>query len=88
MTTREEIVAMREAAEDEAEHVLQCYGEYHPDYHEVADAIFFREAQHQAYERAAEVCESVKDQSRHPLFRSSAEICGFEIRALIEGVEK
>ena len=79
MTTREEIVAMREAAEDEAEHVLQCCGEYHPDYHEVADAIFFREAQRQAYERAVQVCEEKK---------SNWNYCADAIRALIEGDEK
>ena len=81
MTTREEIVAMREAAEDEAEHVLQCCGEYHPDYHEVVDAIFFREAQRQAYERAAKCCDAryMGDNNREDM---EAKRCAEAIRSM------
>lgn len=40
MTTKEQIIAWSEQADDHADKTLQCQGEYHPDWHEVRDAYF------------------------------------------------
>jgi hypothetical protein len=37
---REDIIRMREQADDWAEEHLQCMGEYHPDFHTVSDERF------------------------------------------------
>jgi hypothetical protein len=43
---------------------------------------FYHAAQAEAFEQAAQKCEEVRDQSRHHLFRSSAEICAYELREI------
>lgn len=40
MTTKEQVIAWSEQADDHADKTLQCQGEYHPDWHEVRDAYF------------------------------------------------
>ena len=41
MTTREQIIALRNECDEFAEQTLQCKGEFHPDFHTVSDERFY-----------------------------------------------
>ena len=62
MTTRKRISALRNECDDFAEQTLQCKGEFHPDFHKIADERFYNiafEAGRQAEREAcAKVCEN------------------------------
>ena len=80
---REEIIALRELAEEQAIEYLQCKGEFHPNFHEVADEIFYNfafEAGRKAErEECAKVCESLP--SLWPTEKVIADECAEAIKA-------
>jgi len=41
VTTREDIIVLREEADKFATRQLSCEGEYHPDFHTVSDECFY-----------------------------------------------
>ena len=57
--TREDIIRLREQADDWAEQHLQCQGEYHPDFHTVSDEHFAALVAVAEREACAKVCEQL-----------------------------
>lgn len=60
MTTKEQVIAWSEQADDYADKKLQCEGEYHPDWHEVRDAYFATLIRNAALEDAAQKCKKLE----------------------------
>ena len=71
MTTREQIIDLRNECDEFAEQTLQCKGEFHPDFHKVSDERFYAIAHEAgAASRDAEVAELT---TQRTAFKDAAE---------------
>jgi hypothetical protein len=78
--TRDDIIRMREQADDWAEEHLQCMGEFHPDFLTVSDERFAALVAANEREACAKVCEQI-DTAAFGSERPKPNDCADAIRA-------
>jgi hypothetical protein len=81
--TRDDIIHMREQADDWAEEHLQCMGEFHPDFLTVSDERFAALVAAAEREACAKVCEMTYEgafEGARPCFETPDQ-CADAIRA-------
>jgi len=83
--TPQQVIEMRQQADAAATAQLQCEGEFHPDWQEVADGIFATLAADRALEAAAQKCDSAPERQRGDgVYAADQAACAKAIRAMKE----